>query len=68
MYERPAAPVIVFDKVAKNYGALQVLSSLSLSVYQGEVYGFLGRNGAGKSTAIKMMPVSYTHLRATRPY
>ena len=55
MYERPAAPVIVFDKVAKNYGALQVLSSLSLSVYQGEVYGFLGRNGAGKSTAIKMM-------------
>jgi len=51
----PARPVIVFDQVAKNYGALQVLSSLSLRVYQGEVYGFLGRNGAGKSTAIKMM-------------
>jgi len=51
----PARPVILFDQVAKNYGALQVLSSLSLSVYQGEVYGFLGRNGAGKSTAIKMM-------------
>ena len=50
-----ASPVIVFDQVAKKYGTLQVLSSLSLRVYQGEVYGFLGRNGAGKSTAIKMM-------------
>ena len=50
-----ASPVIVFDQVAKKYGTLQVLSSLSLRVYQGEVYRFLGRNGAGKSTAIKMM-------------
>ncbi len=48
-------PVIRFDKVAKNYGALQVLTSLSLQVNRGEVYGFLGRNGAGKSTAIRMM-------------
>ncbi len=52
---RPAAPVIAFDNVGKKYGALQVLTSLSLRVYRGEVYGFLGRNGAGKSTAIKMM-------------
>ena len=52
---RPEAPIIEFDNVGKNYGSLQVLSSLSLRVYRGEVYGFLGRNGAGKSTAIKMM-------------
>lgn len=45
----------MFDNVAKNYGSLQVLSSLSLQVNRGEVYGFLGRNGAGKSTAIRMM-------------
>ncbi len=48
-------PVIQFNQVGKSYGALQVLSSVSLRVGRGEVYGFLGRNGAGKSTAIKMM-------------
>ncbi len=48
-------PVITFDNVGKRYGSLQVLSSLSLQVRRGEVYGFLGRNGAGKSTAIKMI-------------
>jgi len=50
-----AAPVIVFENVGKKYASLEVLSSLSLRVHSGEVYGFLGRNGAGKSTAIKMM-------------
>ena len=48
-------PVIEFNKVGKKYGSLQVLNSISLRVFKGEVYGFLGRNGAGKSTAIKMM-------------
>lgn len=48
-------PVIVLRGVAKQYASLAVLKSVSLSVYQGEVYGFLGRNGAGKSTAIKML-------------
>lgn len=49
------APVILFENVAKSYGTLQVLTSLSLRVNRGEVYGFLGRNGAGKSTAIRIM-------------
>lgn len=50
-----AVPVIVLDNVCKQYGSLDVLTGLSLQVNQGEVYGFLGRNGAGKSTAIRMM-------------
>lgn len=54
-YRPSAEPVIAFKNVAKRYGSLQVLSSLTLQVSRGEVYGFLGRNGAGKSTAIKMM-------------
>jgi len=48
-------PVIVLDNVCKQYGSLEVLTGLSLQVNKGEVYGFLGRNGAGKSTAIRMM-------------
>lgn len=53
--QRPPEPVIEFIGVGKKYSALEVLTSVSLRVYRGEVYGFLGRNGAGKSTAIKMM-------------
>ncbi len=48
-------PVIALDNVCKKYGSLDVLTGLSLQVNRGEVYGFLGRNGAGKSTAIRMM-------------
>lgn len=48
-------PVIVLQDVCKRYGSLDVLTGLSLQVNKGEVYGFLGRNGAGKSTAIRMM-------------
>lgn len=52
---QPAIPVITLDNVCKQYGSLEVLTGLSLQVNKGEVYGFLGRNGAGKSTAIRMM-------------
>ena len=46
---------IRLDNVCKRYGSLDVLTGLSLEVARGEVYGFLGRNGAGKSTAIRMI-------------
>lgn len=45
---------LAFCGVAKNYGKVQALHDLDLNVKQGEVYGFLGRNGAGKSTAIRI--------------
>lgn len=48
-------PVIVLNNVCKQFGSLEVLTGLTLQVNKGEVYGFLGRNGAGKSTAIKMI-------------
>ncbi len=51
----PHEPVIQFREAGKKYGSLEVLKSVSLCVDRGEVYGFLGRNGAGKSTAIKML-------------
>ena len=53
--QRKPEPVIEFLDVGKKFGSLEVLNSVSLRVFSGEVYGFLGRNGAGKSTAIKMM-------------
>ena len=53
--EKKADSVLTLKDVSKGYGSLEVLKGLSLSVRAGEVYGFLGRNGAGKSTAIRIM-------------
>lgn len=36
----------------KSYGEKQVLKGLNLEVYEGELFGFIGRNGIGKSTTI----------------
>jgi len=53
--------------LTKYYGDRAVVDSLDLRVPHGSVYGFLGRNGAGKSTAIKMLMgmVRPSHGRAT---
>jgi ABC-type multidrug transport system ATPase subunit len=39
----------------KKFGALKAVDGLSFSVQPGQVYGFLGQNGAGKSTTIRML-------------
>lgn len=48
---------IVLDKLSKRYGRSSslALNNISLTVHQGEVYGFLGANGAGKSTTIRTL-------------
>lgn len=47
--------VIVTQRLTKFYDRRAVVDSLDLRVPQGSVYGFLGRNGSGKSTTIKML-------------
>lgn len=47
--------VLSLDNVKKSFGSLPVLDGLGFTVAEGEVFGFLGRNGAGKSTAIRLM-------------
>lgn len=44
--------VLQVENLYKRYPNIQVLQGLSFRVNQGEVYGLLGQNGAGKSTAI----------------
>lgn len=43
------------DGLSRNFGDLQAVLDLDLRVEPGTTYGFLGRNGAGKSTTIKML-------------
>lgn len=44
-----------FEKVNKYFGDFQVLKDVSFTVYSGQIFGFLGRNGAGKTTAIRVL-------------
>ena len=39
----------------KKYGAFSVLNGLNMDVYDGDVYGFLGRNGCGKTTTMNII-------------
>lgn len=48
-------PVIETQHLTKRYGGVAVVDDLTLRVGSGHITGFLGRNGAGKSTTIKML-------------
>ncbi|MFQ5602985.1 MAG: ABC transporter ATP-binding protein [bacterium] len=43
------------EKLEKRFGAFQAVKNLNLAVRRGEIFGFLGANGAGKTTAIRML-------------
>jgi len=47
------AGMLEFVNLSKSYGGRKAVDSLSLRVNPGEIYGFIGHNGAGKTTAIK---------------
>jgi len=47
--------VIELTHVSKDFGGRRAVDELTLAVPAGEIYGLLGHNGAGKSTAIGMM-------------
>ena len=43
------------EKLSKNFGSFKAVDEISFDVKKGEVFGFLGANGAGKTTAMKML-------------
>jgi branched-chain amino acid transport system ATP-binding protein len=49
------AELLRVDGVRKNYGPIEVLHGVSLSVARGEVFAIIGPNGAGKTTMFKVM-------------
>ena len=49
------APVATMESASKNYGEIKALQGVNLSVHAGELVALLGANGAGKTTAIKLL-------------
>ena len=43
------------NQLTKQFGTFTAVDHISFQVNEGEIFGFLGANGAGKTTAIKMM-------------
>lgn len=47
--------VILLENVKKSYGSHEVLKGVNMQVNRGDIYGLIGRNGAGKTTIFKMI-------------
>ncbi len=48
-------PVIYTEGLTKRFGAFTAVRGISFAVERGEIFGFLGANGAGKTTAMRML-------------
>src|SRR5476651_496865 len=48
-------PVITTEKLTKRFGSFIAANELTFEVEKGEIFGFLGANGAGKTTAMRML-------------
>ena len=47
--------MITLKDIQKSYGTHQVLKDVNLNIHQGEIYGLIGKNGAGKTTIFKII-------------
>jgi ABC-2 type transport system ATP-binding protein len=47
--------VIVAENLTKKFGKFTAVDHISFEVKKGEIFGFLGANGAGKTTAMRML-------------
>src|SRR5688572_4128398 len=49
-----APPALRFDGITKAYASLKALDNVTMSVRHGEMFGLIGPDGAGKTTAIRI--------------
>ncbi|SEK51398.1 ABC-2 type transport system ATP-binding protein [Carnobacterium iners] len=48
-------PILEIKNLRKSFGSNEVLKGVDFAVYPGEIIGYIGTNGAGKSTTVKMI-------------
>ena len=53
--ERLGEAIIQVNHLTKTFGDFTAVKGITFDVYKGEIFGFLGANGAGKTTAMKML-------------
>ena len=46
--------VLTIQNLSKSFGKQKIIDNLNLSVPEGSVFGFIGKNGAGKTKTMKM--------------
>ncbi len=51
----PAEPAILARGLTRRFGAFTAVDGVTFEVERGEIFGYLGANGAGKSTTIRML-------------
>ena len=47
--------IVSVKNLSKQFNEIRAVDDLSFSIHEGDIYGFLGQNGAGKSTTIRML-------------
>ena len=52
---REEEAIIQVENLTKTFGDFTAVKGITFDVYKGEIFGFLGANGAGKTTAMKML-------------
>jgi ABC-2 type transport system ATP-binding protein len=50
-----SAPAIIVSNLNKRFGSVQAVDGLSFEVHPGEIFGLVGPDGAGKTTALRML-------------
>lgn len=53
--DKHTPPIIQVDNLVKRFGSFTAVDHISFSVQRGEIFGFLGVNGAGKTTAMRIL-------------
>jgi ABC-type multidrug transport system ATPase subunit len=53
--QNPAEPAISAEHLVRRFGKVTAVNDVSFRVEKGEIFGFLGPNGSGKTTVIKML-------------
>ena len=52
-------PVLICDDISRSFGGVQALKGVSISIGRGEVFGLVGPNGSGKTTAVNAITGFY---------
>lgn len=58
-----SAPILVLDKVEKEFGGLRAIGGVSFTVHEKQIFGLIGPNGAGKTTIFNCITGHYQPTR-----